>query len=202
MRFVHLYRRFPKHRRGFTLLELMVTIAIVALLGALAIPSLKSFFVRNTFANISNEFQGSILRARNEAVSKNICTTMCMSDTVDAAVPFCKQPDQDWQVGWIVFLNPACDANYGTNAGTNAIAAADMILVRRAGSSDYTLMAQKTTARMQFNARGNSGMGTLESFNLHYIIDNQLDLEYGFNICLDKMGRTRSIPGTKECKSY
>ena len=191
----------PNRSVGFSLLELLVTVAIVAILAAFAAPSLRTFIVRNTFSNIGNEFSGSILRARNEAVSKNICVTMCVSDTVDNAKPFCKQAGQDWQVGWIVFMNPSCDLNYGKDATSNAVTAPNMILVRRAGNPDYTLMAQSSTRRIQFNARGNSGSGALESFNLDYV-NTPLALQYAFNICLDKMGRTRSIPSTSTCNNF
>lgn len=191
----------PTRQRGFTLIELMVTVAIVAILVALAAPSLQTFIVRNKFSSIGNEFSGSVLRARNEAVSKNICTIMCMSDTVDDATPFCKQSGQDWQVGWIVFMNSTCDPDYGKDAGTNKIDPADMLVARRPANPDYTLMAQSNTRKIQFNARGNSGMGALESFNLDYT-NSQLALQYAFNICFDKMGRTRSIPGTSTCGSF
>ena len=195
--------------KGFTLIEIFVTIAIAALLAAFAAPSLRTFIVRNTFSNIGNEFSGSILRARNEAVSKNICVTMCMSGTVDTITgngPICAPSGQDWQVGWIVFLNPDCNTSLNRPqerdaSGTLVNKPENMVLVRRGGNSDYTLMAQSSTRQIQFNARGNSGMGTLESFNLDYT-NSQLALQYAFNICIDKMGRTRSIPGTSTCNNF
>jgi len=184
--------------RGFTLVELMAATAILAILGTLAVPSLRSFMVRNTLSGLGNEFSGSILRARTEAVSRNICTTMCLSNTVDAATPFCKQSGKDWQVGWIVFLNPSCDSDYGKNAKSQAVAAADLLLVRRPGDADYHLLANTSTRRIQFNARGNNGMGSIDRFDLTYA-DDVMTAQSGFRICLDKMGRTRSIPATATC---
>lgn len=198
--FVNLPFTRPSLHRGFTLIELLVTVAIVAILAALSAPSLRTFLVRNTFSSIGNEFSGSILRARNEAVSKNICTSICMSDTVDAATPFCKQSGQDWQVGWIVFINPTCNIDYGKDAGTNKIAAADIIAVRRPTNPDYWLMSQSTTRTIMFNSRGNTTLGSAGSFNLAYkATASQLTLDYGFNICLDQMGRTRSVPSISDC---
>lgn len=192
--------------QGFTVIELMVVVAIVAILAALAAPSLRSFVVRNTFASIGNEFSGSILRARNEAVTKNICVTMCMSDTVDATSPFCKQSeDRDWQVGWLVFINPTCDTDYGKDAGSHAISAADMLLIRRPANPNYWLMSQGTNPirKIMFNSRGNTSLGSAGEFDLAYqATGNQLTLDYGFNICLDKLGRTRSIPAASSCGTY
>jgi type IV fimbrial biogenesis protein FimT len=80
-------RSFIIQNKGFTLIELMVTIAIVAILAMLAAPSLRDLMVKNEFASVGNEFNGSIMRARNEAVSRNSCVTMCMRPTPSAAPP-------------------------------------------------------------------------------------------------------------------
>lgn len=184
--------------RGFTLVELMVAVALLAILSAVAVPSLRTFFVRNTLSGLGNEFTGSILRARSEAVSKNICTTMCLSDTVDAATPFCRQSGNDWQGGWLVFLNPSCDSDYGKNAQSNAVDASDMLFVRRPGHSDYKLVTNTNKRRIQFNAHGSNGMGSIEKYELDYT-DHALAQQVGFNICLDKMGRTRSISAAAAC---
>jgi type IV fimbrial biogenesis protein FimT len=186
---------------GFTLIELMVTIAIVAILAALAAPSLQAFIVRNTFAGIGNEFQGSLLRARTEAVNKNSCTTMCMSNTGDNTAPSCLTTGNDWQVGWIVFLNPSCDS---PTTLTGPAVPEDMILVRLGGSSNYGLLSQRSTPprRVNFNPRGNVVLAQADEFDLHSYIRTQNDLDYGFNICLDVMGRTRSIPADRTCTNF
>lgn len=196
---------------GFTLIELLVTLAIVGILAAFAAPSLRTFIVRNTFASIGNEFSGSILRARNEAVSKNMCITMCMSSTTDTTTgngPICLTTGQDWQIGWIVFLNPDCNTSINRPQEADASGAlvnkpVNMLLVRRSGNTDYNLMSQATTQKIQFNARGNSSLGSAGEFDLSYLSSaNPLSINYGFNICLDKMGRTRSIPSTSSCSSF
>jgi len=179
----------------------MVTIALVAVLASLAAPSLRSFFVRNTLNNLGNEFMAGVLRARNEAVARNLCTTMCLSDTVDAAVPFCKQSGNDWQVGWIVFLNPGCEADYGKNAAANAISADDIVVVRSAANRDYQLVSSRPTRRIQFTSRGSNGMGSIDRFDAKHVSE-VMTLRYGTRICLDQMGRTRPIPVAETCGTY
>lgn len=207
--FVYMSPAHPNRHRGFTVIELMVTVALVAILAALAVPSLRAFIVRNNFSSMGNEFSGSILRARNEAVSKNMCVTMCMSSTVDTTTgngPVCLTNGQDWQVGWIVFLNPECNTTINRPQETNASGTLvnkpeNMLLVRRTGNADYTLMSQSTTRKIQFNPRGNSNLGAAGRFDLVYT-DNQLSNAYGFSICLDALGRTRSVPAAVVCNSY
>lgn len=180
----------PRRHQGFTLIELLVTIAIVAILAALAAPSFQTFIVRNTFSSIGNEFSGSILKARNEAVTKNICTTMCMSITTENDPPSCAIAGNDWQLGWMVFLNPDC------NAALTTPAAEDLILVRKTGSTQYRLDSQRESPprRIDFNPHGYTRLTQADEFNLIYIPSTDLTSAYGFNICLSQMGRTRSVP--------
>lgn len=187
---------------------MLVAVAILGILAALAAPSLRTFIVRNTFSTISNEFSASVLRARNEAVSKNMCVTMCMSSSVDTTTgngPSCSGNGQDWQVGWIVFLNPDCDSNFDfpqEQPAANTVKPENMLLVRRVGNPDYTLMSQSDTRKFLFNPRGNATLGAAGRFDLNYTKDTTLSNAYGSSICLDKMGRTRPVPAAVTCNSY
>ena len=59
----------PHHRQsGFTLVELMITIAIVAILAALALPSFQQSMRSNRAATATNEMIGALSLARSEAI--------------------------------------------------------------------------------------------------------------------------------------
>ena len=187
--------RHCRSHRGFTLIELMVTLTLIVILAALAAPALREYAIKSNLRNIGNEFTAGVLRARNEAISKNTCVTMCMSNTTDDALPSCKTSDSDWQVGWIGFLNTSCNAAI---AGPAAIE--DVILLRKTVGDLYFLNSTTPTRTITFNSRGYPGQNNPERFDLVYsAADDPMTTKYGFNVCVDKLGRTRTISTGSAC---
>jgi len=64
-------------KKGFTLIELMVAIAVVAILSAIALPSMSDFLVRMRVDNEISEMQRLLLTARNMAINTGRNTTVC-----------------------------------------------------------------------------------------------------------------------------
>lgn len=184
--------------QGFTLVELMVAVSIAVILVTLAAPNLRDLMAKNQFSSIGNEFSGSVMRARNEAVSRNTCVTMCISADTDQDIPSCSTASNNWQVGWIVFLNPTCTV---APAGPDKKVPADTILARKPASADYLLQSQKNEQTITFNSQGRPDKLAIKQFNLaHQSSSDPLTVKFGSNICVDASGRTRSVATSANCQ--
>ena len=84
--------------RGFTLVELMVTIAIVAILAAIAFPSFRASFRSNRLATTTNELVASLALVRSEATRSALGSGICASsDGVDCT--------GTWDDGWLIWVD-------------------------------------------------------------------------------------------------
>jgi len=90
----------PLHCRGLTLIELMMAIAIAAILLAVAAPSFQQALNGNRLGSAANELASAINLARAEAVRQNRRAVLCRS-TDDSA---CDGTASRWP-GWIVFVD-------------------------------------------------------------------------------------------------
>jgi type IV fimbrial biogenesis protein FimT len=89
-----------RHRRGFTLIELMVSIFVLGILTAIAVPSFVSLMNRNRLASQSNELLAAIQYARIEAIRTNAKVTFCGAATSTvSAVSGCTNGTRSY---WVV----------------------------------------------------------------------------------------------------
>ncbi|BES69981.1 hypothetical protein RE428_09990 [Marinobacter nanhaiticus D15-8W] len=68
--------------RGFTLVELMITFAVAAILVTVALPSFRDLMARNELVTVTNSWVGALNTARAEAVKLNQHVAFCGEDDV------------------------------------------------------------------------------------------------------------------------
>ena len=66
-----------RHARGFTLVELMVTLGVIAILTVIAVPNFNNMINSNRLTAASNEIVGALNTARMEAIKRNAYTQFC-----------------------------------------------------------------------------------------------------------------------------
>ncbi|MFV3306621.1 GspH/FimT family pseudopilin [Pseudomonas sp. NY15181] len=88
----------PMHSAGFTLIELMVTIVVLAILISVAAPSFTSTIRDSKLTTTSTELQSALQLARSEAVMRHNRVTLCRRN---AAGDNCEN-GTDWSAGWLI----------------------------------------------------------------------------------------------------
>ncbi len=90
--------------RGFTLVELLVTLAIGAILLAIAIPGYAFLVNSSRLAAVTNDLVSALQLARSEAIKRGMRVTVCKTGNATVAVPSC-DTTASWQQGWLVFVD-------------------------------------------------------------------------------------------------
>lgn len=93
-----------KTQTGFTLVELMVTLVIAAILLTLAVPNFRDFLLNNRLSGVANEFIAAANLARSEAIKRGRNATVCVSNNSMTATPTCTG-GTDWGDGWLVWVD-------------------------------------------------------------------------------------------------
>lgn len=83
---------------GFTLLELITTLAVFAIITSTGIPALQAFMSTNRLAVHINSFAGAMAFTRSEAIKRNQHVVICKSDNQHT----CNNKTQ-WHAGWIIY---------------------------------------------------------------------------------------------------
>lgn len=86
-----------RRNTGFTLVELMITVAVLAVMLAIGFPSFQSVLRSNRIATATNEMIASMSLARSEAIKNTHGTGVCAS-TAGASCD-----GASWGDGWLVW---------------------------------------------------------------------------------------------------
>lgn len=167
------------------MVELMVVIAIVAILTTLAAPSFKSLIQSNSMSSAVNSFLADMRFARSEALRRGGSVVLCRSDNPEATTPACSTDSGTfgWVSGWIVYVDQ--NAN-----GT--VESAEVLRVQSPITSINSirqLSSGGTRNKLEFTATG------------RFTLSSTLSLQFGGNplfsnevqrvVCVSVGGRAR-----------
>ncbi len=172
---------------GFSLIELMVAIVVLAIIISMAVPSFSTVIKNNRMTTLTNQLILDLNLARSEAVKRGATVILCRSAA--PASSGCGGSSKDWTTGWIVFASQ--DSNTTYDNGT------DIIIKRSEVSSPGMRIMANTAAdtAIAFNPDGFKASTGSSVFALcdDRDDDGSYDEEYGRQITVIGTGR----PGLK-----
>ncbi|MDT4288301.1 Tfp pilus assembly protein FimT/FimU [Methylomonas sp. MO1] len=141
---------FTETSKGFTLVELMVTIAIAGVLVGIAIPSFTSIISNNRLTTSANELVTALNLARSEAVKRGRSVTVRkVDDKSSTNVGQTAWASANWEQGWDVFTDANGNGEFDTGN--------DVLLKTYAAlTPSYTLRGNNFSNFIRFTPSGQS----------------------------------------------
>lgn len=131
--------------RGFTLVEMMATIAVGSILLAIATPSFIQMTVKSRLVTYNNDLITAVNFARSEAIRRGTTVSICSSVTGTQ----CSNTVSKWSSGWIIFVNTDADNPAMVDAGET------ILRKHEALTTNYTIGTNAVFAKdIDFDADG------------------------------------------------
>ena len=172
---------FPDRHQGFTLPELIATVAIAAILLTVGVPSLLRLINSSAITGYADELTGALALARSEAIVEKNTVTICKSaDLLDC------DSSVNWADGWIVFIDIDGDQTVDT---------ADRIVRVHDTLSAQVTLKYNNGSYLKYGYKGDleGGAGTFTFCPQN----NDISLAQGLTIAVT--GRVRSASGPFTC---
>lgn len=177
---------YGRPARGFTLIELAIVLAIVAILLRVAAPGMSRAVAARALSAQSSEFMAALRFARSEALKRGSAVTVCAA-VPDGAAPGCRGPSAaDWRSGWIVFADRK---RSGVLEALDPLLRIQQPLLRTGGVAG-------TRGSISFTAAGFS-----TDASSHYLFSppaETVDAPPAVMVCVSKQGRPR-LAGAGAC---
>ncbi|WP_066016223.1 GspH/FimT family pseudopilin [Endozoicomonas atrinae] len=131
----------PSKVMGVSLIELLVSLSVAAILIAASVPSMKDLIVNNRIDNVADELYGSLMLARSEAIKRQRTVSLC--STVDDLT--CDESNSGWHHGWLIFTDESDDGLLNDS---------DQLIRRVTEQSELISILWNRGYSLSFNSRG------------------------------------------------
>jgi len=101
---------------AFTLVELLVTIAVGAIVLAIGVPSFQNLMQTNQLATQTNKFISSLNYARSEAVKRKLNVIICTSSSPNNC-----DNSNDYESGWFIFVDTDLSGSFNNSPGNEDV---------------------------------------------------------------------------------
>lgn len=106
----------PRRLRGFTLLELMIVISVLAILAVVAVPNFNAILLNWRVTSSVNDLMTSMRLARSESEKSGRAVVVC-----PGTLTTCTPSTTGWSSGWIVFVNTDNDSPPALDSGEKVL---------------------------------------------------------------------------------
>lgn len=172
-----------KNIHAFTLVELLVTLAVFSILALAAIPAFNGYVINNRIVTDTNNFVGALNLARNEAMKRRADISICRS--TDGVT--CATTTGTWNQGWLVFANTNNDSPAQVDTGEEIIhlySALSNSITSSASVADY----------ITFNSSGYSN-----AQGQFIMCDKNASTDTSRSISINRIGRIILTTGVGTC---
>lgn len=135
---------------GFTLLELVIAVAILSILAAIAYPSFESSIQENRLTSQTNRLLAALQFARSEAAANNTTITVCSSVNGQT----CDGNNGNWSNGFIVLEGATILQVFDGLEGNNTIRGSSQIAFNNRGTLTNSIQLSLCDNRGNNSARG------------------------------------------------
>lgn len=94
-------RSYPYRQRGLSLIELMITIFVLAILSAIAVPNFRNLIHRHQITSATNSLLAAFAYARSEAVTRGTFVSLCPSTDGNTCAT-----TTAYDTGWLIYAYP------------------------------------------------------------------------------------------------
>jgi type IV fimbrial biogenesis protein FimT len=137
---------------GFTLVELLITLAIASILLAVATPSFTSLISSNAAGNAAARLQDSLAHARSEAVSRSTDVVVCSKSS---GTNTCSTLNT-WVDGWLIYIEGA-----GADSADAEVIGDDLILKVEGLNLNLNAVSGSSAAALTYNSLGEASAITI-----------------------------------------
>ena len=188
-------------RAGFTLIELMVVVALISIMLVIAVPSFASFISNYRVTGATNDFLQGITLTRTEALKRSRRVLMLPRDATGAP-----SATGNWKNGWAIFAHTGVPT-IAYNAATDTIifqhdSLPVSIVVTDSGGGSFPFQDGASQTYVSFDgtgyARQQNGQFLAGSIVLTETTVSPPNIR---TLCLASFGRPRIVVGTPGCAS-
>jgi len=174
-----------KTSRGFTMVELIVAIAVVAILTTLAAPSFIKLIQSNSMSSVVNTFLADMRYARSEAIRRGGNVVLCRSSNAETTATCGTGSTVGWESGWIIFH----DLNGSGTRTASGSGKEPLLRVQGPITSVNTISESGAATTFKFNAMGRLSLSS--STSIQFGSNPPFATEAQRIVCVNLGGRAR-----------